>query len=350
MDYRSSCIGPKTSIKEAIATIDASPAKVALVVDHNGRLAGTVTDGDVRRGLLSGKSMASFAADIMNRNPRVSLKGEEQDAIFARMQRERVRHLPIVDDAGILVGIETLSHLVNRQKRSNLVVLMVGGEGKRLRPLTETIPKPMLHVGSRPILETIVDRFRFFGFENFVFSVNYSAEVIKSYFGDGTSRGINIEYLYEDKPLDTAGALSLLGEKPDAPFFVMNGDLLTSANFSHILDFHHEHPAAATMCVRGYDVQVPYGVVTMEGHRLKTIQEKPVYRKFTNAGIYVLEPEALDVVEKNVPMAMPQLFERLMESHKPCNVCPIREYWLDIGQHADFERANLEYPVVFNDV
>ncbi|WP_417814253.1 nucleotidyltransferase family protein [Thalassospira alkalitolerans] len=350
MDYRSSCIAPSTSIKETIATIAESPAKVALVIDSNGCLAGTVTDGDVRRGLLSGKSMTSCVDEIMNRNPRVSLKGEDRDAIFARMQRERVRHLPIVDDAGVLVGIETLSHLINREKRPNLVVLMVGGEGKRLRPLTETTPKPMLHVGSRPILETIVDRFRFFGFENFVFSVNYGAEIIQSYFGDGSSCGINIEYLYEDKPLDTAGALSLLGERPDVPFFVMNGDLLTNANFSHILDFHQEHPAAATMCVRDYDVQVPYGVVTMEGHRLKTIQEKPVYRKFTNAGIYVLEPEVLDVVEENVPMAMPQLFERLMGNDRPCNVCPIREYWLDIGQHADFERANLEFPVVFNDV
>lgn len=350
MDWKSSCLHVTATLKDAIAAIDKSDAKIALIVDDAHRLIGTITDGDVRRGLLSGASLESPLVGVMNESPRVAYVTEQNDSLFAKMQRERVRHLPIVDDRGVLIGIETIAHLLNRAKRPNLVVLMVGGEGRRLRPLTDAMPKPMLQVGTRPILETIIERFRFFGFENFVFSVNFKAEKIEEHFGDGSAYSVNIRYVREQSALDTAGALSLLTEAPTEPFFVMNGDLLTNANFNDILNFHTEHPAMATMCVRNYDIQVPYGVVKADGHRLTAIEEKPVIRHFTNAGIYVFEPDVTKYMDENRPLSMPQLFERIMSDGSKCNVCPIREYWLDIGQKEDFERANVEYSSVFEEV
>ena len=201
-----------------------------------------------------------------------------------------VRHLPIIDESGCLVGLETFEDLLAPTEKNNFVVLMAGGLGERLRPLTETCPKPMLKIGDKPILENILTNFIEYGFRRFFISVNHLAEVVKRYFGTGSDWGVEIHYLQEKHRLGTAGALSLLPQNPSEPIFVMNGDLLTKVNFSQLLDFHFEQKANATMCVREYDFQVPYGVVKIDRHTITAIEEKPVQRLFVNAGIYILEP------------------------------------------------------------
>jgi NDP-sugar pyrophosphorylase family protein len=293
--------------------------------------------------------MDQSVALVLNRNPKTARAGDDHDALMVRMQQTRLRHLPLIDDSGRLAGLETLANLLQKGNRENWVVLMAGGEGRRLRPLTSDVPKPMLPVGSKPILETIMDRFIAAGFHKFLLSVNYKAGLVETHFGDGSSRGVEIDYLREDRALGTAGPLGLLPERPNAPFFVMNGDILTNVDFGHILDFHRDHHASATMCVYEYRLQVPYGVVSIDGHNLVAIDEKPTIRQFVNAGIYVLEPQVLDCIDRDAEMTMPQLFQTLMAQGHTSNVCPIREYWLDVGQVEDLQRANREFSEIFND-
>lgn len=349
-DVKTALLTLDATVHHAVEVIDRSAGKIALVVDEGGHLIGTVTDGDVRRGLLHGVAFEGPVDPIVNRHPRIARVSEDKVALLARMRQDRLRQLPLVDENGLLVGLETLADLLLQGRRDNWVVLMAGGEGRRLRPLTESVPKPMLSVGPKPLLETIIESFIAAGFHKFFLSVNYKAEQIERHFGDGSDFGAEIRYLREDAPLGTAGSLSLLPETPAAPFIVMNGDILTKVDFGQILDFHRDHHAAATMCVREYSTQIPYGVVRMKGHTLLGIQEKPMLRHFVNAGVYVLEPKALDHIAPHRPMTMPDLFDALLEGDPSCCcVCPIREYWLDVGQMADFERANDEFSVIFND-
>jgi NDP-sugar pyrophosphorylase family protein len=224
---------------------------------------------------------------------------------------------------------------------------MVGGLGSRLWPLTENTPKPMLKVGDKPIVQTIIERFCEYGFVNIVMCVNYKSHIIQDYFGDGSEFGVNIEYIFEEERMGTAGALSLLRSIPEGPFFVMNGDLLTNVNFEHLLTYHTESEAYATMCVREYDFQVPYGVVNIEGHNILSIEEKPVHRFFVSAGIYMLSPEAIRHIPENKFYDMPTLFEKLIEYKEKVVSFPIREYWLDIGRIEEYERANNEFHGVF---
>ena len=227
---------------------------------------------------------------------------------------------------------------------------MVGGLGTRLRPLTETTPKPMLHVGGKPILQTIVEKFVNYGFVDIIMCVGYKSTIIQDYFGDGSRFGANIEYVLENKRMGTAGALSLLNETqlPKEPFFVMNGDLLTNVNFENMLEYHISHNAMATMAVREYDFQVPYGVVNIKNEKILSIEEKPIHKFFVSAGIYMLDPKCIDYIPKNEFYDMPTLFEKLIADNKETLSFPIREYWLDIGRIEEYERANKEYIEVFD--
>ena len=255
--------------------------------------------------------------------------------------------MPLVDAEKRLIGLDTLDDLLKPKDKENRVVLMAGGLGMRLRPLTADCPKPMINVGNKPLLETILENFISYGFRRFYVSVNYKADVVKSYFGDGSKWGADICYLHEEKSLGTAGALSLIPEKPQHDLLVMNGDLLTKINFSQLLHFHKEKNAMGTMCVREYDFQVPYGVVQIEKDKMLGISEKPVHRFFVNAGIYVLAPQALDFVPHNTYLDMPSLFENMIAKKNEAVVFPVREYWLDIGQMSDYDRANGEYKDFF---
>lgn len=347
MDWRNILVSPQTPILHTLEIIDKSARQIALVADENDRLVGTVTDGDIRRGLLKGKGLQDPISLVMNPFPTVASPYESRENILALMKIKKIHQVPIVDEDGRIVHVEVLNDLLRPKRKDNWVVLMAGGLGTRLHPLTNDCPKPLLKVGNKPLLETILQSFIDQGFHRFYISVKYKAEMIQDYFGDGSKWGVSIRYLREQESLGTAGALSLLPEKPVEPFFVMNGDLLTKVNFEQLLDFHKTYQAQATMCVREYDHQVPYGVVRLDKHRLTAIEEKPTQRFFVNAGIYVLSPEALDNIPHNQYFDMPSLFELLMKDQQQTIAFPIREYWLDIGRMADFERANTEFAEVF---
>jgi dTDP-glucose pyrophosphorylase len=329
-------------MREIIEVIDASALQIALVVDDMMKLLGTITDGDVRRAILRGVSLDDSACLIMNSRPIVASANESKESILAVMRSKSIHQLPIISDDGVLVGLEILNDLLQPENRTNVVVLMAGGVGSRLRPLTIDCPKPLLKVGNKPILETIIENFIEHGFRKFYLSVNYKAEMIEKYFGNGNRWGIDISYLREDEQMGTAGGLSLMPSNINEPFLVMNGDLLTKINFNQLLNFHLEHQAKATVCVRDYEIQVPYGVIRVDKHRMLSIEEKPVHQFFVNAGIYVLDPAVLTMIPPNTYFDMPTLLEKLIADGNETAVFPIREYWLDIGRIEDFQRAQLE--------
>ncbi|KMZ44021.1 MULTISPECIES: nucleotidyltransferase family protein [Bacillales] len=347
MDWRELLVSPQTPILHTLEIIDKSARQIALVADENDRLLGTVTDGDIRRGLLKGRALQDPISLIMNSFPTVASPYETRENILALMKIKKIHQIPIVDEDGKIVHVEVLNELLRPTKKDNWVVLMAGGLGTRLHPLTHDCPKPLLPVGNKPLLETILQSFIDQGFHRFYISVKYKAEMIQEHFGDGSNWGISIQYLQEKESLGTAGALSLLPEKPSEPFFVMNGDLLTKVNFEQLLDFHKTYQAQATMCVREYDHQIPYGVVRLDQYRLTSIEEKPTQRFFVNAGIYVLSPDAVENIPHNQYFDMPSLFDHLVKNQQQTIAFPIREYWLDIGRMADFERANMEFAEVF---
>lgn len=339
-------VAPHTRLHDAIARIDSTGSQLALVLDEHQRLVGVLSDGDVRRALLRGVDLTKvLTGDVMNRNPATSRVSATVPELLTLMRRKVLRHVPLLDDEGRVVGLATLEALTSGLERPNWVVLMAGGLGSRLMPLTENCPKPMLQVGGKPILESILESFFEQGFRKFYFSVNYLAQAFKDYFGDGSRWGVEIIYMHENKRMGTAGALSLLPERPKDPIIVMNGDLLTRVRFDNLLNFHIEHRAVATMAVREYDFQVPYGVVRLDGASIHAIEEKPVQRFFVNAGIYALSPQALSHIPVDTAFDMPALFERLLQSKETTSAYPMREYWLDIGRMEEFERAQKEWNV-----
>ena len=336
-----------STIKEALQIIDNGALQIALVVDENDTLLGTLTDGDIRRGLLKGLDLNSYIKTIVFKAPTIAKISDTKEEVLKLALSKKLHQIPIVDDNGKILGIQEIEELIKPKDKTNKVILMVGGLGTRLRPLTENTPKPMLTVGNKPILQTIVEKFAEYGYTNIVMCVNYKSHVIQDYFGDGNKFGVNIEYILEEQRMGTAGALSLLKEKPTEPFFVMNGDLLTNVNFEHLHNFHSNNDSMGTMCVREYDFQVPYGVVNIEGSRIKSIEEKPTHNFFVSAGIYMLDPEVLKYIPENEFYDMPTLFEKLISENKNVISFPLREYWLDIGRIEEYKKANQEYDEVF---
>jgi dTDP-glucose pyrophosphorylase/predicted transcriptional regulator len=337
-----------TKIIEALNIIDKSSKQICLVIDQNNKLIGTVNDGDIRRGLLKNISIQDSVDKVFYQSPKVGYINDSKETILNLMKVNRIHQLPIVDSHNIVQGIEILDDIIIGDTRSNEVFLMAGGLGKRLRPLTENTPKPMLKVGGRPILQTIVEEFVNQGFKNIRMCVGYKSDVIENFFGDGSSFGANIRYIHEKKRLGTAGALSLIEENLDKPFFVMNGDLVTKVNFKHLLNFHNSNNAVASMCLRKYDFQVPYGVVKINKESIVKIEEKPVHNFFVNAGIYMLNPECLNLIPKNKYYDITSLFDDLINANKNVISFPLREYWLDIGISEEYKRANIEFNDVFN--
>ena len=342
-DWRKVVVRPDTTLRTAIGLIDESSLQVALVLDAHGRLAGILTDGDIRRAILRGDNLDTATSRVMNPNSTYISARASREEMLALMRRRAFHHLPLVDESGIVTGLVTLDELVGAVRRPNWVVLMAGGLGTRLHPLTQHKPKPLLAIGNKPILETILESFVDQGFGRFFIAVNYKAEMIKEYFGDGARWGVELEYLHETSRMGTAGALSMLPGKPDAPLIVMNGDILTKASFEGLLDFHAEHRATATMAVREYSYQVPYGVVRLDGSNIMSIEEKPSHRCYVSAGIYALSPEALRHFPSDGFFDMPSLFEKLVLQGARTSAYPLREYWLDIGRLEEFEQAQKEW-------
>ena len=336
-----------STIKDALQTINNGGLQIAIVVDENDALVGTVTDGDIRRGLLNGLDLNSSVSLVVHKSPSIASVGDTKESILKIALAKKLHKIPLVDELGKLVGIEDIEDIIKPVGKTNRVILMVGGLGTRLRPLTQDTPKPMLKVGNKPILQTIVEKFAEYGFINITMCVNFNASIIRDYFGDGKEFGVNIDYVLEQKRMGTAGALSLLKERPSEPFFVMNGDLLTNVNFEHILNYHALNKATATMCVREYDYEVPYGVVKMNDNKIIEIAEKPVQKFFVSAGIYMLSPEILDLIPQDEFYDMPTLFEKAIAQDKNVISFPIHEYWIDIGRLEEYQKANEEYAKVF---
>ena len=336
-----------STIKEALQIIDLGAVKFAIVVDKDDKLIGTLTDGDIRRAILDGKALDTTIKTVYFKEPTVVNVNNTKEEIINLCTSKKIYQIPVVDNVGRVVSINLLDELLKPEVHDNKVILMVGGLGTRLRPLTENTPKPMLHVGGKPILQTIVEKFVSYGFVNIVMCVGYKSNIIQDFFEDGSKFGANIEYILEDKRMGTAGALSLLNSKPNEPFFVMNGDLLTNVNFEHLLDFHLVNNSMATMCVREYDFQVPYGVVNVENGKILSIEEKPVQKFFVSAGIYMLDSQCIENIPKNEFYDMPTLFEKLITMNENTISFPLREYWLDIGRLEEYKKANDEYHEVF---
>ncbi|MGR7908451.1 nucleotidyltransferase family protein [Lysinibacillus capsici] len=340
--WQKTLVNQNHTLLETMKIIDDSSLQFAVVVDEEQHLLGTVTDGDIRRGILRGEGLDVKITSIMNPNPITAKSGQRYHKYKQLMKSKMLKQLPIVDEDNRIINI-LFADNIETTLNKNTVVLMLGGLGTRLRPLTNDTPKPMLRVGNKPILETIIEGFKQYGYTNFIFSVNYKKEVIQDYFQNGEAFDVTIEYIEEDKKMGTAGALSLLKKRPTKPFFVMNGDLLTQINFDQLMQFHMNHNSIATMCVREYEYQIPYGVIEIDGTDLVTIREKPIHRSFVNAGIYVLNPEVFNYIPHNEYYDMPTLFEQLIDKNKKTSVFPIHEYWLDIGRMDDFNKANDNY-------
>lgn len=345
-DWKEISVAPEVTLRDALKVLDQKALQIILVVSDQTKLLGTVTDGDFRRALLRGETLESPVSLAMNSAPTVGLDSETEFVWQQKMQKKSLRHLPVLNQKNEIIGLFYKKELVT-VVHENPIVLMLGGMGTRLRPLTENIPKPMLRVGDRPILETIVAHIAEQGFVNFYFCINYLGEQIRNYFGNGSRWGIHITYVEENERMGTAGALSLLPEKPELPFIVMNGDLLTKVDLTALLSFHAEHKNVVTTCVREYAQQVPYGVIEMDGVRVDQMVEKPVYRYFVNAGIYALSPEAIEEVPENQFYDMPTLIDRVLAGSKNVGGFPITEYWMDIGQIPDFEQAQVDYVEYF---
>ncbi len=347
-DWEKALIPSSTSIIEAMRLIDKIALQILLVTTEDKTLLGTITDGDIRRAILRGGSMEDSIESVMNTKPTAFTADESVEDMLVAMRLLKISKVPVVDQKNRVVGLEIIDELLRPAPKDNPVVLMAGGLGTRLASLTQECPKPLLQVGNRPVLQTILENFVAYGFHNFYFSVNYKAEMIKKFFGDGSKWGVSIKYIHENKRMGTAGALSLLPERPKMPVFVMNGDILTKVNFIQLLDFHTEHRAVATMCAFKYGLQIPYGVLQIDDNSLVKIDEKPVQSFFVNAGIYVLEPRALDHIPADTFFDMPNLYEKLIESKQEAVVFPLREYWLDIGHMSDFERAQGDFHKIFD--
>ena len=352
--YKDTFLTQNSTIIEALKIIDLAALQIVLIVNDDCKLIGTITDGDIRRAILNGVQLTDTVDKVMNTSPKTATQNDDTASLKSIMHTQQIHRLPILDEQGCVVDLACIEDFTDSAEKEHKnyadisIVLMLGGLGTRLMPLTENLPKPMIEVGGKPLLETIVTHLRDQGFKNFYFSVNYKAEIIEDYFKDGHDFGVKISYLYEDKRMGTAGALSLIPDQPKGPLIIMNGDILTNNNFAHLVDFHKQTNAMATMCVREYQQQVPYGVVRTKGTKLDTIVEKPSQTYFVNAGIYILNPTVLEHVPKDQYLDMPTLFTQLEEENYESSVFPIREYWLDIGNPQDLEKGRAEYHQIFS--
>lgn len=327
------------TVQDAIVSLDRSSCRIALAVDADGVLVGTITDGDIRRGLLRGVELTSPIAGIVERQPVVAPPMMSRETVLQLMQANKIQQLPVVDEQRRVIGLHLWDELQLPAHRPNLMVIMAGGLGTRLRPHTENCPKPMLPVGGKPILEHIIERAKAEGFSRFTLAVHYLGFMIEEHFGDGSKWQVEIDYLHELQPLGTGGALSLLEPVPPGPFLVTNGDVLTDIRYGELIDFHVRHGAAATMAVRLHEWQHPFGVVRTQGVDIIGFDEKPVARSHINAGIYAVEPSALKCLAAGEHCDMPTLFARLQADAARTIVYPMHEPWLDVGRPHDLEQA-----------
>lgn len=334
-----------TSIRDALMHIDRGGLGIVLIVDDEHRLMGTISDGDVRRAMLSSLDLDTPVAVLLERKkdgqyskPITARVGTARDDLLLLMRKFILREIPLLDENDRVVGLISMDDLVPNDPISLQAVIMAGGFGSRLRPLTEEMPKPMLPVGGRPLMEVLLEQLRDSGIRNVNVTTHFKPEKISDYFGDGKKFGVALNYINEEHPLGTGGALGLIA-KPSEPLLVVNGDVLTQVDFRAMFAFHQEYKADLTLAVRQYDVDVPYGVVDGDGVFVKGIREKPRLNFFVNAGIYLLQPAVYEYIPAGKRFNMTDLIQWLMDAGRVVVSFPVREYWLDIGQHADYAKA-----------
>ena len=335
-------IDSNSNISDAIKILNETGLKIVLVTNQNGTLEGTITDGDIRRGILKGLSVHDSVNEIVYRNSFIVPPEMNRNTVIQLMLANKIQQIPIVDENKMILGLHHWDDIHRVQERSNLVVIMAGGMGTRLRPATVDMPKPLLQIAGKPILEHIIEKAKADGFNNFVLAVNYLGSKIEDYFRDGDKFGVKISYLKENKALGTVGALSLFPSIPEEDFIVTNGDVVTEIHYGQFLDFHLINNATATMAIRLHEIQNPFGVVQTKGIEIIGYEEKPVLSSNVNAGVYALKPEALSELTLNESCHMPTLFERLHAKSKSTIVYPLHEDWQDIGTSLDLSKANID--------
>ena len=343
-DWHTATLGDKATIRDAIKKLSASSLQIILVIEENNSLLGTITDGDIRRAILRGSTLDGNLKDLMNKDPLVVSSDITKDSVLHLMNHNGLNAIPIVDKKRHVLGLHLINEMIVPEAKNNLMIIMAGGKGSRLLPATKDCPKPLLPVNGKPMLEHIILRAKEEGFHRFVLAVHYLGDMIREYFGNGDLWDIKIEYLNEEAPLGTAGAISLLEERPNSPVIVTNADIISDISYSRLLEYHNNHKnSCATMCIRLYETQHPFGVVNTKGVEIVGFEEKPMLRSHVNAGVYVLEPKALDFLEKNKFCDMPSLFDRLQEEKLRTIVYPIHESWSDIGRLEEYTNANKLY-------
>jgi dTDP-glucose pyrophosphorylase/CBS domain-containing protein len=333
------------TLRCAAALIDRNKAGIALVLDDDGRLLGTITDGDLRRAMLRGDSLDTLVDEVIARPrpaPVTAPADADRHALLSLMQERRVRQVPLLDESERVVDLVLLDQLLENSSLPVTAVLMAGGLGTRLRPLTDGTPKPLLPVGGKPLIELAVDNLRAAGVRKVIITTHYLGSAIADHLGDGCNHQVAIEYVHEENPLGTAGALSLIERTAD-PLLVVNGDILTRLDYGALLAFHQEHAADMTVTAREYHLQVPYGVVQTNGVHLRGIVEKPEYKFFVAGGVYLLNPDVLQFLTPGERCDMPTLIERLVDGGRTVVTFPIREYWLDIGHLEAYEQAQADH-------
>ncbi len=342
-------VSPASPIRDAIQAIESGLKGIAIVVSEDGKLVGTITDGDVRRAMLASVNLDAPLQVLLDRKlgmsterPITATVGTSDAQLLHLMQKHEIRQLPILDHGGRVVEIVHLDDLAPNDRVPVQAVIMAGGFGKRLRPLTDDTPKPMLPVGDRPLIEHVVGQLRAAGIRNVNISTYYLREKIVDHFGDGRKFGVNVQYLQEHRPLGTAGSLGLL-HSSNEPLLVTNGDILTSVNYRSMWNFHCKHQSTLTVATRKYRIQVPYGVVTHVDASITGLTEKPAFDFFVNAGIYLLDPYAVQLIPRDMDgdeqFHMTDLITRLIEQGRSVVNFPLHEYWLDIGELGDYQRA-----------
>jgi dTDP-glucose pyrophosphorylase len=338
--WQQATLPSNATIEQAIRNLEQVAIKIVLVTDVAGLLEGTISDGDIRRGLLKGLELNSPITSIIHRNALVVPPALGRELVLQLMVSNKIQQIPVVNEQHHLVGLHLWDIISTLTTRPNIMIIMAGGEGTRLHPYTHNCPKPLLPVAGKPMLEHIIERAKLEGFNHFVLAIHYLGHMIEEYFGNGERLGVKIDYLREETPLGTAGSLSLLNPVPDMPFVVTNGDVITDIRYGELLDFHVRHAASATMAVRIHEWQHPFGVVQTQGVEIIGFEEKPIARSHINAGIYALEPDALSALIADAHCDMPTLFERLQEKAKRTVAYPMHEPWLDVGRPDDLMLAD----------
>ena len=339
-DALAACLVPDTgTVREAMTALDRGAGRIALAVAGDGRLTGVVTDGDIRRALLGGASLDDPVGPILTRSYLRVAPGDGRADVLELMRARRVSAIPVVDGEGCPVGLHLLHQFLERVSRTNWAVIMAGGQGTRLRPLTETIPKPMLRVAGRPIIERIVLHLVGMGIGQIFISVNYLGDVIEAHFGDGSAFGARIEYLREERPLGTGGALGLLPEPPTEPLLLLNGDLVTSADLGGLLAFHDDGRFDATIGFRRYLHTIPFGAIDRDGDRVVALEEKPTVEREVNTGMYALNPDIVALVRPGEPTSMPDLIATALDAGRRVGAFEIEDDWVDVGQREQLVRA-----------